>query len=62
MNKRGDTCHYCNEGILKMKVSKYGSFLACSIFPRCAGRVVLHETKSELEKLTDDFLKANKNL
>jgi ssDNA-binding Zn-finger/Zn-ribbon topoisomerase 1 len=31
------TCRYCGVGVLKRKQGRYGAFLGCDQFPRCAG-------------------------
>lgn len=35
--KLNDTCRYCGQGLMRMRASKYGSFLGCSRYPDCAG-------------------------
>jgi ssDNA-binding Zn-finger/Zn-ribbon topoisomerase 1 len=34
--REGDICPHCKIGTIVLKRSKYGKFLACNEFPRCA--------------------------
>lgn len=52
----GDLCPYCHEGTLKQRTSKYGNFLGCSLYPKCAGLVKQKTPKDELEEEADRWL------
>jgi len=34
--KEYDNCPYCGVGVMKLKSGRYGDFLGCDSFPRCA--------------------------
>ena len=39
--KEGDKCNYCEDGILVLRHGKFGDFLGCNNYPRCAGKADL---------------------
>lgn len=36
MRKENDNCPHCEIGAMRIRISKFGEFLACDQFPRCA--------------------------
>lgn len=61
--KDGQQCPYCTTGTIVKKSGKYGDFMACNNFPRCAavGRVVSEVNKSDFE-VQEWLLKNNKKI
>lgn len=52
----GDMCHYCQQGTLVKRTSRYGDFLGCNRYPKCAGKVDIKDEEDDLEKEADRWL------
>jgi ssDNA-binding Zn-finger/Zn-ribbon topoisomerase 1 len=53
----GDTCPYCNIGLIIIRVGKFSRFFACSSFPSCIFSQPLSKgKKSKIEEIADDIL------
>lgn len=53
----GSLCSACGKGTLEIKTSKYGVFLGCNRFPKCAGKC---NYDMDLNKIATSLLKKKK--
>lgn len=60
--KKNKKCQSCADGLLSLKLGKYGAFLACSNYPDCTFRKSVTKSDSESEESMEAMVDNNKVL